>query len=106
MLIFDEHFKQSGVTINAMHPGAVKTHTGEDNGPVYQWFKRNFIERNIRSPEISAEALYYLGVSAELDGCSGAFYNLTRKEEPAPPVLDRDVAGQLWDLSLRLGRLV
>lgn len=106
MLVFDEHFRQSGVTINALHPSAVKTHTGKDNGPVYQWFKRNFIERNIRSPEISADALYYLGVSAELDGCSGGFYNLTTKEDPAPPVLDREVAGELWDLSLRLGKLL
>ena len=105
MLIFTEHFGSSGVTINAMHPGAVKSHTGKDNGPLYQWFKKNFIEKNIRSPEISAEALYYLGVSKELEGQSGGFYNLTTKEKPAPPALDREIAEELWRLSLKLGKL-
>jgi len=36
MLCFDEYFKNSGVTINAMHPGAVKTETGQENGILYK----------------------------------------------------------------------
>ena len=63
MIVFDEHFQNTGVSINAMHPGAVRTETGQENGPAYLWFKRNFIDKTLRSPEISAEALYYLGVS-------------------------------------------
>jgi retinol dehydrogenase-13 len=65
MIVFDEHFQKTGVSINAMHPGAVKTDTGQENGPVYLWFKRNFIDKSLRSPQISAEALYYLGVSKD-----------------------------------------
>ena len=66
MLVFKEHFQHSTVTINAMHPGAVKTETGQENGPVYRWFKRNFLDKTLKTAEISAEALYYLGVSEEL----------------------------------------
>jgi retinol dehydrogenase-13 len=102
MMVFDEYFAGSGVTINAMHPGAVKTEAGKDNGPIYQWFKTNILERNYRSPVISAEALYYLGTSDELDGVSGRFFNLTTEEEPAPPALDRETADRLWDISLDL----
>lgn len=105
MLVFDEKLRDSGVTINAMHPGAVKTETGQENGPVYRWFKRNFLDRSLRSPEISAEALYYLGVSSELNRTSGKFFNLTTEEEPAPPVLDREVAAELWDKSLEISGL-
>ena len=47
MIVFDEHFQKSGVSINAMHPGAVKTDTGQENGPVYRWFKRNFIDKTL-----------------------------------------------------------
>jgi retinol dehydrogenase-13 len=100
MLIFAEHFKDSGVTINAMHPGAVKTETGQENGPVYRWFKKNFLDRSLRSPEISAEALYYLGASEKVRGISGKFFNLTTMEEPAPPALDLETAHELWELSL------
>ena len=105
MIVFNEHFQNTGVSINAMHPGAVKTDTGQENGPVYRWFKRNLIDKSLKSPEISAEALYYLGVSKEIEGVSGKFFNLTAKEEPAPPALDREVAYELWEKSLELGGL-
>ncbi len=105
MLVFDEHFKNSGVTINTMHPGAVKTETGQENGPVYRWFKRNFLDKSLKSPLISAEALYYLGVSKEMENISGKFFNLTTLEKPAPPALDREVALELWDKSLELAGL-
>jgi retinol dehydrogenase 13 len=105
MIVFDEHFHKSGVSINAMHPGAVKTDTGQENGPVYLWFKRNLIDKSLRSPQISAEALYYLGVSKEVEAVSGKFFNLTTEEEPAPPALDKEVAYELWEKSLESGRL-
>jgi NAD(P)-dependent dehydrogenase (short-subunit alcohol dehydrogenase family) len=105
MIVFDEHFKNSGVTINTMHPGAVKTETGQENGIVYRWFKRNFLDRTLKSPLISAEALYYLGVSKEIETISGKFFNLTTVEEPAPPALDKEVAYELWRKTLELSRL-
>jgi retinol dehydrogenase-13 len=88
-----------------MHPGAVKTDTGQDNGPVYLWFKRNLIDKTLRSPRISAEALYYLGVSNEVEAASGKFFNLTTMEDPAPPALDKETAYELWEKSLELSGL-
>ena len=105
MIVFDDYFADSRVSIIAMHPGAVKTETGQDNGPVYKWFKRNFLDKSLRPARISAEALYYLGVSDELDGVSGKFFNLTTEEEPSPPALDKDVASELWKLSMDIGGL-
>jgi retinol dehydrogenase 13 len=102
MLVFDDLFKGSGVTINSMHPGAVKTDTGQENGRVYRWVKKHVFDKTLKSPEISAEALYYLGASPELNGVSGQFFNLTTPEVPAPPTLDREVASELWDITLRL----
>jgi NAD(P)-dependent dehydrogenase (short-subunit alcohol dehydrogenase family) len=105
MLMFDELFKGTGVTVNAMHPGAVKTETGQENGPVYKWFKRNFVDRTLKSPEMSAEALFWLGASEKVEGISGRFFNLTTMEEPAPPALDTDVARELWKISLEYSGL-
>lgn len=105
MLIFDEHFRGTGVTLNAMHPGAVRTETGQENGPVYKWFKRNFVDRALKSPEMSAEALFWLGASEKVEGISGRFFNLTTMEEPAPPALDTDVARELWKISLEYSGL-
>ena len=102
MIKFNEYFQKSGVTINAMHPGNVKTNMGEESGGLFQ---RVFIEPSYRSPRISAKALYYLGVSKDMEGVSGKFFNLTYEEEPAPPALDREVAEDIWDLSIKLGGL-
>ena len=105
MLVFEKLFENSGVTINTMHPGAVKTDTGQENGPVYRWIKKNIYDKSLRSPEISAEALYYLGVSEEINGVSGKFFNLTTLEQPAPPALDLEVAYELWDKSMEFAKL-
>lgn len=103
MIKFNEYFQGTGITVNAMHPGNVRTNSGQNNGEVYKFFKRVFVDRTARSADISAEALYYLGVSAELEAISGRFFNLTTEEETAPPALDKDAAEKLWTISLGLG---
>jgi retinol dehydrogenase 13 len=105
MIKFNKYFQGTGITVNAMHPGNVRTNSGQDNGAIYKLYKRVFIDRTARSADISAEALYYLGVSPELEGISGKFFNLTTEEEPAPPALDKDAAEKLWMISLELGGL-
>ena len=102
MLVFADCFKNTGVTINTMHPGAVKTDTGQENGPVYRWFKKYFFDKTLKSPDISAEALYFLGGSKELESVSGRFFNLTTREEPAPPAADKEVALKLWEKTLKM----
>ena len=103
MIKFNEYFQGTGITVNAMHPGNVRTNSGQNNGEGYKFLKRVLVDRNAQSADISAEALYYLGVSPELEGISGRFFNLTTEEEPAPPALDKDAAEKLWMISLELG---
>jgi NAD(P)-dependent dehydrogenase (short-subunit alcohol dehydrogenase family) len=105
MIILNEYFAGTGVTVNAMHPGNVKTNSGQNNGKLYKLFKRILVDRTAKPFEISAESLYYLGVSREVDNISGKFFNLTTEEEPAPPALDREAAEKLWLLSYELGGL-
>ncbi|WP_139904944.1 SDR family NAD(P)-dependent oxidoreductase [Clostridium thermarum] len=105
MIQFAEYFNGSGVTINAMHPGAVKTSTGQDNGAIYKWFKKNLLDKTLKPVSIAAEAIYYLGVNKDIETLSGKFFNLTSIEEPAPPALDKENAKILWNLSLKMGNL-
>jgi NAD(P)-dependent dehydrogenase (short-subunit alcohol dehydrogenase family) len=102
MLIFDEYFRPWGVTINAMHPSAVRSESGKENGAAYQWVKKHLYDKILRPTEISAESIYYLGVSDEMEGISGKFFNLTTEEEPAPPALDREAAYELWTKSVEM----
>ncbi len=105
MIKLKDIFIGTGVTVNAMHPGNVKTNSGQNNGVLYKIFKSLVIDRSVKPLDFSAESLYYLGVAKELENITGKFFNLTTMEEPAPPVLDREAAEKLWELSLELGDL-
>jgi NAD(P)-dependent dehydrogenase (short-subunit alcohol dehydrogenase family) len=83
------------VTMNAMHPGMVRTESGKDNGKWYQWYKKNVINKFSAAPDVSAEALYYLGTSPELSQTTDVFFHLTTEEKLAPPALDLEAAEAL-----------
>lgn len=97
------YYQGTGITVNAMHPGNIRTNSGQNNDEIYKFFKRMVIDRFAQPVDIASEALYYLGVSAELEKKSGKFFNLTTEEEPAPPALDRVAADELWEISLQIG---
>lgn len=97
-----EMFKNTGVTINAMHPGAVKTNIGNNNGPLYRWYSRNIIWHFLGDPKISGEAIYYLAASKELKNTSGRYFNLTIDEKPAAHALDMELAKKIWKTSEKL----
>ena len=84
ILKFNDYFRGSSVSINAMHPGNVRTNLGENNGRLYRLFKHRIVNPSARDPQIAATALYYLGVSRDIEGMSGRFFNLTTEEKPAP----------------------
>jgi len=99
---FADRLKDSGVTINAMHPGDVRTNIGNNNGPLYRWWLHNVTWHVLKDPAISGEALYYLAAAPELAGVNGRFFHLTLDEKPAPHALDREKGRAVWDLSLRM----
>lgn len=105
MIKLSEAFTGTGITINAMHPGNIKTNSGQNNNEWYKFLKRITVDRSARPIEVAAEALYYLGVSKELENVSGKFFNLTTEEIPAPPALDHTAAERLWELSMKMGQL-
>lgn len=100
---FADALAGSGVTINAMHPGDVRTNIGNNNGLVYRLFKRFFITPlMLKDPVISGEALYWLAAAPEMAGVSGRFFHLTIDEKPAAHALDRVKGRQVWELSRKL----
>ncbi len=75
-------FKQ-GITINAMHPGAVQSEIGLNNGWLYRMFKKMIINRMLKSVENSAEALYYLAADPSVKDIHGQYFYLTHPTKPA-----------------------
>ncbi|MEN6297587.1 MAG: hypothetical protein ABFC92_06530 [Rectinema sp.] len=90
------------MTINAMHPGDVRTNIGNNNGPLYRIFKRTIINLMLKDPSISGEALYWLAASVEAGRTSGKFFHLTVEEKPTDQALDRALGKRVWEKSLAL----
>ncbi len=97
-----ELLRDAGVTINAMHPGAVRTAIGQNNGPLYRAWQRIAVRPFLKNPAISGEALYFLAAAPELTKTTGRFFNLTIDEKPMPHALDSAVRDKVWALSLSM----
>ena len=91
--------RDSGVTINAMHPGGVRTSIGSNNGWLYRTWMKWIILPTLKDPSISGEAIHYLGTASALSGVTGRFFNLTIEEKPMPHVFDVEAAKEIWRLS-------
>jgi NAD(P)-dependent dehydrogenase (short-subunit alcohol dehydrogenase family) len=94
-----DRLKGTGVTINAIHPGNVRTMIGMNNGSLYQWYQRTFLWPILKDPVISGESVYYLAAAPEMACVSGKFYNLTIEEKPAKHALDRELGKRVWEVS-------
>jgi NAD(P)-dependent dehydrogenase (short-subunit alcohol dehydrogenase family) len=92
----------TGVTVNAMHPGAVRTQIGMDNGWLYRTYQRIILRPFLQKPEVSGEAIHYLLAAPEMQGVSGKFYNKTNEETPMPHAMNRALGKQVWAVSEEL----
>jgi NAD(P)-dependent dehydrogenase (short-subunit alcohol dehydrogenase family) len=90
-----------GMTVNALHPGAVGTHLGQNNGTwakVILFLGRPFL----LTPVQGAQTSIYLASSPEVDGMSGGYFVKQRPVAPTPEASNPGNAAQLWELSARL----
>jgi NAD(P)-dependent dehydrogenase (short-subunit alcohol dehydrogenase family) len=99
---FSDQLKGSGVTINAMHPGEVRTNIGMNNEWLYRMYQHYLLRWILKDPVISGEAIYYLAAAPEMAEVSGRFFNLTIDEKPASHALDRSLGKRVWRISEEL----
>ena len=103
---FADQLKGSGVTINAMHPGEVRSNIGMNNGWLYKFHKRFMILPYLKDADISGDAIHYLAAAPEMADVSGKFFHLTIEEKPAHHALDRSLGKRVWSLSEELTGLI
>ena len=91
----------TGVTVNALHPGLVRTNIARNNGLLGR-FVNFFIGARGMSAEQGADTLVYLASSPEVEGVTGKFF-VNRQAVPSSTLsYDTELASVLWDLSERL----
>ncbi len=91
----------SGVTSNALHPGAVETGIGSNNG-ISGRVVPLLLKPFFRSPARGAATTVYLASAAEIDGVTGKYFYDSKPADPKPWALDTNAAGRLWVTSEKL----
>ena len=97
-----EKLAGSDVTINAMHPGEVRTNIGMNNEALFRWYQRYLIWWILKKPVISGNAIYYLAAAPEMAEVSGRFFNQTIDEKPAPHAREQALGKSVWSISEEL----
>jgi NAD(P)-dependent dehydrogenase (short-subunit alcohol dehydrogenase family) len=94
----------TGVTVNALHPGFVRSEFGRggDLGTVYGFGIRYVAGPFAISPEKGARTPIYLASSPEVEGATGGYYHRCRPATPSKVAQDDAAARRLWDASERL----
>ena len=91
----------TGVTVNALHPGLVRTNIARNNGFLGRIVNFCIGARGV-SAEQGADTLVYLASSPEVEGVSGQYFVKRRPVSSSILSYDTELASGLWDLSQKL----
>jgi NAD(P)-dependent dehydrogenase (short-subunit alcohol dehydrogenase family) len=90
----------SGVTVNAVHPGVIRTNLRGRPG-LFGLVDR-VIKRSWPPPEEGARAPVWLATAPELAGVNGKYFHLKVETEFAPNAQDDELSRKLWQFSAEL----
>lgn len=96
-----ERLAGSGVTVNCLHPGAVSTGLGHNNG---SWVRRvtGLLRPFFRSPDRGATTSVYLASSPDVARVSGEYFVDAKARRAARHTFDVDSRRRLWRVSEEL----
>ncbi|XP_056616261.1 retinol dehydrogenase 14a [Triplophysa dalaica] len=93
--------EETGVTVNALTPGIVRTNLGRHAyipllvKPLFNLLSWAFF----KSPEQGAETSVYLACSPDVEGVKGKCFANCQEEQLMEKAKDEEVAKKLWDIS-------
>lgn len=91
----------SGVTANALHPGAVRTNFAVETAGLFGVLF-GLVRPLMLSPEQGARTSIYLASSPEVATVSGSYFVNCRPRKSSPNSYDRTAQSRLWALSEEL----
>jgi NAD(P)-dependent dehydrogenase (short-subunit alcohol dehydrogenase family) len=91
----------TGVTVNAMHPGFVRSDFGRDGdlGGLYGWGIKYLAQPFAISSERGARTATYLASSPEVEGVTGGYFYKCKPATPSKVAQDDGAARRLWEES-------
>ena len=91
----------TGVTVNAVHPGAVATNLASNNGGLISaaWKVAGTF---MKSAERGARTQIYLASSPEVEGVTGKYFIDSKEARSSAESHDANIARRLWDVSAKM----
>ncbi len=93
--IFAKELKESGVTVNALHPGVVRTNLLKEGMRNSNIVVRGLFSLTTISPKAGAETSVYLASSPKASGVSGEYFVKNNIAEVSPQANDMEAAEKL-----------
>lgn len=88
----------TGVTVNALHPGFVRSNFGRNNGFISQ-IAMTLLSPIAISEEKGAKTSIYLASSPEVEGVTGKYFVRSQPRKSSSRTYDAALQHQLWALS-------
>jgi NAD(P)-dependent dehydrogenase (short-subunit alcohol dehydrogenase family) len=98
-IVLAEQLQENHVNVNLMHPGAVRTNIGMNNGFFYRFYSKYILRWFLKDPSLSAEAIYYLAADPSMEAVTGKFFNRTIEEKPAWYSVKSKMRQAVWERS-------
>ncbi|MGV7034660.1 SDR family NAD(P)-dependent oxidoreductase [Methylobacterium symbioticum] len=89
----------SGVTVNALHPGVIRSGFARDAGGLLG-FGWSLIRPFLSSPERGAATSLHLACAPELDGVSGRYFARCAEARPSRAARNVGLQERVWEISL------
>ena len=95
----------TGVTVNAVHPGMVRTNFGKGNQKTVGSLIFGLVSAMFSvDAEKGATTSVHLATSADVENVTGGYFADCRQVAPSKAALDLEAARRLWDISAELTR--
>ena len=91
----------TGVTVNAVHPGVVRSNLGRDQPAFSRAFQKVFF----KSPKKGATTSIYLASSPEVKGITGKYFVNKEPKKSSDESYNEEYAKRLWEISTQMTNL-
>ncbi|MBU9710450.1 SDR family oxidoreductase [Evansella tamaricis] len=97
-----QQLRDTGVTVNCLHPGAVSTNLGIDRDTGFGKTIVRILQPFFKTAEEGADTAIYLATSPEVQGITGKYFINRKPVVTKRTATDRSVAKRLWKVSEEL----
>ena len=101
---FSRRIKGTGISVNCLHPGYVKTNMIRNFRPFVKYFY-HLVGLFMKTPKRGAKTSIYLASNPEIDGATGLYYKRRKEAKSSKISNDDTIAKKLWDISVKLTKI-